>query len=155
MMRALTLWQPWAWAIAAGHKRIENRPWTPWPSVIGQRIAIHAGRTYDDAGARAIAEDFEIEVPSRSLVVSSGIVAVATVLGSVRLIDELPPSHADQADWLSGPFGWLLDNVRAIEPVTCRGALGLWMLPADVEAEVRRRAKLAVSCPRQSPPVAP
>ena len=27
---ALTVWQPWAWAIAAGLKRVENRGWKPF-----------------------------------------------------------------------------------------------------------------------------
>ena len=26
-MKALTLWQPWAWAMASGMKLVENRPW--------------------------------------------------------------------------------------------------------------------------------
>ena len=51
-MKALTVIQPWAWAIAHAGKRVENRTWGPPRDVIGQRIAIHAGRRLDD---RAIA----------------------------------------------------------------------------------------------------
>lgn len=50
-MQALTLWQPWASAIAAGAKQIENRSWSPPARVMGQRILIHAGKKWD--GARA------------------------------------------------------------------------------------------------------
>ena len=46
-MHALTLIQPWATAIMQFGKDIENRPWAPWPDVIGKRIAIHAGKKVD------------------------------------------------------------------------------------------------------------
>ena len=48
-MRALTLWQPWAWLVANGHKLVENRPWAPSPTALppGHRFAIHAGKRYE------------------------------------------------------------------------------------------------------------
>jgi hypothetical protein len=46
-MKALTLWQPWSWAIAHAGKRIENRTWRPLGCVINQQIAIHAGKQLD------------------------------------------------------------------------------------------------------------
>ncbi len=42
-MKALTVWQPWASLIAIGAKPYEFRGWRPPTSLIGQRIAIHAG----------------------------------------------------------------------------------------------------------------
>jgi len=37
-------------------------------------------------------------------------------------------------------FHWVLANVRPLsEPVPCRGALGLWRLPEDVEAQARKQ----------------
>ena len=46
-MRALTLWQPWASAVAVGLKSIETRSWPAPASLIGERLAIHAAaRTY-------------------------------------------------------------------------------------------------------------
>lgn len=44
MMRALTIHQPYASLIADGRKKIETRSWPPPPGLIGERIAIHAGR---------------------------------------------------------------------------------------------------------------
>lgn len=42
--------------------------------------------------------------------------------------------------WWCGPVGWLLADVRRVAPVIeCSGAQGLWTLPEDVEAELRRR----------------
>lgn len=42
-MKALTIWQPWASLIAAGAKPYEWRGWCAPLSIVGQRIAIHAG----------------------------------------------------------------------------------------------------------------
>lgn len=42
-MKALTLHQPWATLIALNVKTIETRSWRASVSLIGQRIAIHAG----------------------------------------------------------------------------------------------------------------
>lgn len=57
-MRALTLWQPYATAIAKGWKRVETRP--PWAmqlaAHVGERIAIHAAKHSDwpkDPGSAA------------------------------------------------------------------------------------------------------
>lgn len=54
-MKALTLWRPWPYAIfhLPPHvaKRVENRSWKPPVTLIGHRIAIHAGKTWDEAGA--------------------------------------------------------------------------------------------------------
>lgn len=38
-------------------------------------------------------------------------------------------------------FAWLLDDVRALaQPIPCRGALGLWTVPADIERQIREAA---------------
>lgn len=42
-MKALTVWQPWASLIAHGFKPYEFRSWAAPDSMVGQRIAIHAG----------------------------------------------------------------------------------------------------------------
>jgi len=43
----LTIIQPWAAAIALGPKRIENRTWRPSNRMLGEFIAIHAGKKVD------------------------------------------------------------------------------------------------------------
>ena len=52
-MRALTVLQPWADCICGLGKRVENRTWPPPNALIGQRIAIHAGKGFDSKGHRA------------------------------------------------------------------------------------------------------
>lgn len=135
-MKALTLWQPWAWAIAHAGKRIENREWKPPVWIIGEQIAIHAGKTLDEHAAADLLEDLEIE-PGTIEFSRGAVVAIATVKGWVSRIAYDHP----QARWFGGPCGWvLIDVVPLAKPVPCRGRQKLWDLPADVEAEVRRQA---------------
>ena len=48
-MKAITLYQPHATLIAIGAKTIETRSWRPPPSLVGQRIAIHAAKRKSSA----------------------------------------------------------------------------------------------------------
>ena len=146
-MEALTVWQPWAWAIGAGLKLVENRNWLPsWKRLtVGQQLAIHAGvsaptRT-DFAGLRAAARAMgrEAEVPAfDSPELSAGygrgrVIAVATFADVVRSRAELPEA---QRPWWIGPYGWLLTDVRQLQlgsAPTERGQQGLWRLSPRVE----------------------
>ena len=141
-MRALTLHQPWGWAIAAGHKAVENRPWEPPRGFIGERFAIHAGKTYDFEGGRKIAQLLGLDVLPPEVNIAGAVIAVATC---VRVIQDrtLDPERStknlsnEEFRWFFGPFGWVLrDVVRLERPVPCRGFQQLWTLPPDVEAEV-------------------
>ena len=138
-MRALTLWRPWPWSIVHGPKRLENRMWAPWPSIIGKRIAIHAGVKYDEEGAEYIRGHLMQPqlVPSKTSD-PQGIIGTAIVSRYLIKRDpedlvpsDLPPDG--QAVWYFGPFAWVLDDVRALsEPIPCKGAQGLWVVPIDI-----------------------
>lgn len=143
-IRGLTLWRPWAAAIVHGPKRIENRPWFPSLSFLDRLwVAIHAGRRWDAAGARFIAETWtecpaaidhdEEEAGWPSTFAEQGVVGVARVV-EVRPLDEVGPIGAE---WAFGPWCWMLEDVRALPtPIPCRGAQGLWRLPDAVLAAV-------------------
>lgn len=168
-MRALTLHQPWAWAVAEGIKRVENRTWAPPRSFISlpqpeQIFAIHAGKTWDesayDALDRLLGPD-EPDPPRSWEVVRGAVIAVARydqlasnnnfyALGAPVVEREL---GADQVRWFFGPYGWLLaDIVKLPEPVPCRGYQGLWTLPADVESDVVEQARAArIAAARAAP----
>jgi hypothetical protein len=136
-MRALTLWRPWPHAILYGGKRVENRPWKPWRSVLGQTIALHAGLRYDDDGAKWMAKNGLYEPPADQWCPKGCIVGTAKI---TECVDERPMNDS----WFFGPFGWLLDDVVAFEtPVICRGAQGLWKVPADVLFKVEVSMKMA------------
>ncbi|WP_188194874.1 hypothetical protein [Nonomuraea sp. SYSU D8015] len=130
-MKAVTVWNPWAWAIAANLKPVENR--TRATRHRGE-IAIHAGLRWDEAGAWdwRIMEAARSEVPLERddpRFLFGAVVAVADLVDVTR--DASSP-------WAEpGQVHWLLENVRPLgEPVRCRGWQNVWEVPPEVEAAV-------------------
>lgn len=150
MMRALTLWQPMAWAVAEGHKPVENRVWTLPEAFVGQDVAIHAGKRYDASWAETIRSMFTIDVPQRSEIALGAVIAVVRFTASLdrkalhEFLRKDMPSIGLQPDqfaalhrWYSGPYGFVCADVRKLaEPVPARGFQGLWALPDDIKARV-------------------
>jgi len=169
-MKALTLKQPWAWAVAHAGKDVENRTWKPHNYLIGQRIAIHSGMSFDDdemneviclSGAapknylppEAYAGG---EMTIRGLLRPGAIVALATVAGWVtgcmyetrmfagNYLGAAPMAvrKARHSKWFTGPYGWLLTDVITLpELISCKGQQGLWDVPPEVEAEINRQIR--------------
>lgn len=132
-MKAITLHQPWAWAIIHGPKRVENRKWRPFSSLIGKRILIHAGKTFDHQGYSWIRKNFPgLEIPAPKDFV------LGAILGSAKLA-AVETAHPGGDRWWFGPFGWRLEDVEAWpEPVPCRGQQGLWDYTARFQTETWR-----------------
>lgn len=144
-MRALTLWRPWTDAILYGGKDVENRTWAPPSSVIGELIALHAGKHYDIEGAEWMEDDLGLYVPPADADSPVGIVGVARITGFRR-------QDPDCSPWAFSDYHWMLADVKALSrPVWCRGALGLWRLPSHLEAVVRSLAASPSSPPPPSP----
>lgn len=134
-IRALTLWQPWAFLLVHGFKAHETRSWASPESLIGQRIAIHAAR-------RPIRGDCTDEIrPLYSLLLSvyrtdwRKKLPLGSVLGSALLVSVTPTETAipvgstdrRTGDWRPGRFAWKLDERDVFaEPIAARGLQGLW-----------------------------
>ncbi len=131
-LRALTVWQPHAWAIAQGLKDVENRPW-PFPFQFGTTIAFHAGLKVDPEGL-PVPVDVPDDLPS------GVILCLVDVVGCVR---------DSRSRWARrAAFHWLLANARRLdEPVPTRGQMQLFRLPSDVVTRIHRQ----VDAPRASP----
>lgn len=142
-MKALTLWRPWPWAIfhAPEHqKRVENRPWKPWESIVNTRIVLHAGKKFDSESAEDLCSMFGFhpdgDVPHGWK--DEGLVGVATVRGCASTAAECDRFMVGQSAWFSGPFAWLLgDVVTFAEPIPAKGMQGLWDLAPEQERLVR------------------
>ncbi len=134
-LRALTIRQPYAGLIAIGEKTVENR--SAMTSLRGE-VAIHAGKATE-------VEELEWQL-------RMGVVGPFTVLGAVLAVADLVGCHtADQTSQIPccRPYGLRiyndrpavhlqLANVRQLSrPVECRGQLGFWKVPADVERAIR------------------
>lgn len=130
-MRALTVRQPWAAAIAHGPKRIENRTKPTPRKHLGTAILIHAGAAEDDNPLPA----HMIRQWPRHY---RAVIAVAT----------LASCHQD--DGCCRPWGfpdtwhWVLENVRPLQhpPRPVRGQLGLWTVDDEVLSAVQRQIDL-------------
>jgi hypothetical protein len=135
-MNALTLTQPWATLVALGHKRVETRSWST--SYTGP-LAIHAAK-----GFPRIARDFAAaertlgRVPERmplSAIVATCVLVACRPTEVVAL--RISGLERYLGDYTSGRWAFELGDIQELlEPVFCRGMLGLWTLPRDVEAEV-------------------
>ncbi|MEB3023025.1 MULTISPECIES: ASCH domain-containing protein [Mycolicibacter] len=147
-MKALTVMQPWAWAIFNG-KNIENR--TAHWNYRGP-LAIHAGIRKSDRGMRdprvldAVAGS-SIDSRDRWTSLQSDLscaLEFGAIIGVVELVDCHPDGNCcrpwGESDYVehggrqrSNIFHLVLEHPRLLaDPIACRGALGLWTPPREV-----------------------
>lgn len=144
-MKALTLWRPWPAMIfhvpAAHAKRVENRGWRPPRGLIGQRIAIHAGEHLDHWALATCRHMLGDAAPTEDQARAKGIIGTARIAFVCNEADMdkamTMQDHLTIKWWFVGPFGWILDEVRALpEPIPCAGQRGLWTLPPEIAARL-------------------
>ena len=133
-MRAISVKQPWAYAIAVGHKEVENRSRrTPWTSAVGEVIALHASAAPDES---IQTRKHRVHGLYRGRRIGAPEAMAGAVLATVRLINVhrafdgcCDPKYAEPDCWHLE-----LDQLRPLSvPIPCRGALGLWRVPEEVE----------------------
>lgn len=137
-MKAISLWQPWASAIALGHKRVETRHWS---TRYRGEIAIHAARRFEREEREFAAVERALgRMPDR--IPLGAFVAVATLV-DVKTTEELDAMRLCAIERLygnygPGRFGWLLGNIRPLrEPVGATGRQSLWSIDDDLLAAVQ------------------
>lgn len=161
-MLALTLQQPWAYAVRELGKTVENREWAPPPALVGQRFCIHAGR-YDRLSprrvhdqvfadleglhdARLLIEPMGRPLEERMMAQSGGIVAVVTL---DRVSERNSGDPIEENPYRSDHrYGWVLRDVVPIEPVRCRGLQKLWKVQEPLRSIVRAKYEAAVQARR-------
>ena len=157
-MKALTVQQPWAWAIVHGGKDVENRT-----QVWKHRgpLAIHAGTRWSPRGGRsglvwdALRDRFGWPVGPTAARDDdrSGFDAIrplGAVIGVVDLMDvHLAEDGCCESPWAEREYvehggrvrrqitHLVLERSRPVAPVLARGALGLWEIDAALIEEVR------------------
>jgi len=120
-MKALSIRQPWAWLIVHGFKPVENRTWST--SYRGE-LAIHAARTFDQAGLESVLDffpDLHGLLPQQYDL--GGVIGVATVEDCVQ-------SHP--SGWFIGPWGICLRDPHPFPFLPFRGVLGLFEVPDEL-----------------------
>ncbi len=154
-MRGLTLWQPWASAIAVGAKRVETRCWsTKYRGPIAIHSALKWTKGQKDTARDLCSEFASLPTDLADLPVLGSVVAIATLKDVVEMtermvadcrrmyedplfggrVDPEEPEDFLQSefplgDWRPGRFAWLLEDVAQLAtayPIT--GRQGLWKI---------------------------
>lgn len=119
-LKALSVRQPWAWAILFAGKDIENRSWQAMNHGLNVRgeIVIHASsgmtkREYEDAAA--FMASIGVTCPP-AIELWRG-----AVIGTVEVVDVVKESHSP---WFFGPRGLVLRNPKPLVPTPVKGCLG-------------------------------
>lgn len=171
---AITVLQPWATIIAAGHKHLETRTWrTDYKGA----LAIHAGKRYDDE-YRSLApyypfQEALIDAQDRGLwngeLPLGAVVAIARLVGCFTMPGngtgrgrydfnlstarggpmKLPPDQPERdfGYFAPGRVAWRLVDVVAIRPIAARGHQNLWQweIPAGgLEPIARITARMQI-----------
>ena len=132
-MKAISVRQPWAWAIIHAGKDVENRsPATiaRWTSLVGQRIAIHASTTmplwYWDNAASIMLWDLGIDTPEPEDLDRGGIIGFVDVLDIVK---------SSKSKWFEkGQHALLLANPTPIKRMLpCKGNSSIFNAPDGIE----------------------
>lgn len=130
--RALTVHQPWAWAIIIGVKPVENR--SRRFNYRGN-LLIHAGQQEETHMVDQVLEMIAEETSTAVSLLRNAYrqqAARGAIIGAITVTDCVT---AHPSRWFTGPHALVLERPqRAYRPVPCRGQLGLWQPPADVLA---------------------
>lgn len=119
---ALSVRQPWAWAILHAGKDIENRAWRPANPAIRfrGRIAVHASKGMTQA-EYADASEFMARIgvncPEFGSLQRGGIVGSVTIVNAVG---------SSASPWFFGPVGLVLEDPTPTDFIPSIGALGVF-----------------------------
>jgi hypothetical protein len=126
--RALSIRQPWAWAILNAGKDVENRSENMVArchKFFGNRIYIHASLHHNKAEFEEIADfmsDMGIKCPRMEALDYGGLV------GSVSLDGEVTEAHPlEDSPWFLGPSALILSKPQAMRFRPCKGQLNLFI----------------------------
>jgi hypothetical protein len=118
---ALSLKQPWAYAVLHLGKEVENRRWR---SRYRGRVIIHASRTFDPVGLEYLCQ--------AGFVVPEALPRGAYV-GEVTVTDCVAAAECE-SPWGFGPWCFLLERpVLYSVPVPGKGRLGFYRVPEEVK----------------------
>ena len=144
-MKALSLWQPWASAMALGAKRYETRS---WPTKHRGDLAICAARkqpTLEELGGDQKLYEATWGVPYGAILCVVDVYECVESRLFIKGADKallplcvLSEQEAEFGDYTPGRWVWMTRNLRPLKKhIPVIGRQGIFNLPADVEAKVR------------------
>jgi hypothetical protein len=132
-MKALSIRQPWAWAILYLGKRVENRTWR---TRFQGKIYIHAGLRFD----KDALEDLEADIQRIPQEQREPCHLGALVVGTAFVVDCVEPDDVPRGQevWAVGPWCFILEDVTPLEkPIPCKGALGFFEVASPIERAIQ------------------
>lgn len=149
-MYAITLHQPWATLIALGIKTVETRSWPAPERLLGQVIAVHAGKRTVRRPGDCIEQKLRVRLGEDWIrTIPAGAVLTTGTLAGMARVEYVDPmtGHAVHdgrtemgcavgvgrtlidpwGDFSSGRWLWFLDDMEVLpEPVPAVGHQGFW-----------------------------
>lgn len=126
-MRAISIRQPWAWAIIYAGKDVENRTESAAKRMrngVGERILIHASRSImlEDFGAAAeILRRLSLgSCPDFEDFQCGGVIGTAVI---AEIID---PAVGHKSPWYTGRSGLILTDAKPCYYIGMKGQLGIY-----------------------------
>jgi len=118
---ALSIRQPWCHHILFDGKPVENRN---WPTRFRGWVLIHASKTFDGTAAekRAFIAAHK-DTPPEELF--GGIVGLMKISDCVTSMD---------SEWFFGPYGFVIDEVKPLPFIPCKGKLGFFNPVFEVQS---------------------
>lgn len=140
LSHALTVQQPYADLIVDGKKRVENRTWAMPRTAYGW-VAIHAAK-----GSKYLTKG-ELKDHVTGSIVGAAFFTGDLVIGGKeiryrnveQMLAEVNFDHNSfiEHEHTEGPVCWLIKKaVKFSVPITCKGALGVWRVPDEVDERI-------------------
>lgn len=120
--------QPWAWAIVAGIKTVENRS---RPTRHRGPLVIHASKS-----RRYLDGDYADLLPGLPPVEQ---LDFGALIGVVEVVDCVPLAEVEGDPFAVGPWCWILSRAQRIWPVPCKGQVSFFGVPDTLSAAGRLR----------------
>jgi hypothetical protein len=125
-MKALTIKQPYASLIAGNKKLIEIRS---WKINYRGKLYIHAGKSTDKKYLMEYKDVIDINsLPLGKIIAECEL--VDCILLDEKYINNNNKINKEKGYYLRknciGYYGWILTNIKKIDPITTNGKLGLW-----------------------------
>ena len=136
-MKAISLWQPWASAIAIGAKHYETRSWGT--KYRGDLLICSAKRKELDQKSSwlYLRDKHSLGIQSFESLPFGMAVAVCKLADCIfmteNFIDSQSEIERDFGCWEEGRFAWKLEQIQPIKPFALRGQQGLFDYEGDIQ----------------------
>lgn len=122
--KALSIRQPWVWAILNAGKNIENRPRRfNYRGPICLHASMYKGKGYFNISTKIM---IECSQDTRNIICTSPS-GHQLPLGGIVGIDEIVDCvEESDSPWFFGPYGLVLENVVPVPFIPVKGSLGLF-----------------------------